>query len=145
MNTETITRDKLLDIIRRNAKHPDCAMFILEAVEKYASQFTKTDEEIEQMAKEKFPIKMENRKLGDCILDFDVNKEKRDAFIAGYKSALSNKENHVASDNKNEAASVATLSSTVGNSVEQWVSVEHMKGCPEDHSPYAELLRNGYD
>jgi hypothetical protein len=22
---------------------------------------------------------------------------------------------------------------------------EHMKGCPEDHSPYAELLRNGYD
>jgi hypothetical protein len=21
----------------------------------------------------------------------------------------------------------------------------HMKGCPEDHSPYAELLRNGYD
>jgi hypothetical protein len=115
MNTETITRDKLLDIIRRNAKHPDCAMFILEAVEKYASQFTKTDEEIEQMAEPFDTWVNDNFRKTGAYSKFYVRKDNtgEDALIysipglfvlflqeSGYKSALSNKENYVASDSK---------------------------------------------
>jgi hypothetical protein len=165
---------------------------IISRMKKYASQFTKTDEEIEQMAKKAIPeIKhivnnvVELRKLwiagyraankeNGCVdeegkLDFllhlidvvwkeatqseevpdtqwameiiakaisgtpDRQRKNHLGYFEGLKSivsALSNKENHVASDNKNEAASVATLSSTVGNSVEQWVSVKE-KGYPE--------------
>jgi hypothetical protein len=35
MNEQAMTKDKLLDIIKNNSKHPNCAVTIWLAVEKY--------------------------------------------------------------------------------------------------------------
>jgi hypothetical protein len=120
-------------------------------------------------------IEVEYKQVNKYALDYSRNivDAVADAMIThldnGYKAAIKKDEpDLVAKDNyepskihPQPSEPVASHSCTEGNSIEQdddeddfrddtcpacgFDNGEHMAGCPEDNSPYAELLRNGYD